>query len=411
MKMLKSRIGRTLFTGICSLFCHFGSFAQVLDCTQLTVPGDGALDVSIFTDFEWDASDGATGYIVTAGTTSGGTDILENVDVGDVVSYNLPQALPPTQTIYVSITPYNTVQGNLSCTETIFTTGIRTVPRCTEIINPTNGDALVSTTANITWIRDFSATGYLMTVYERDPNGILIWDRVDVGNGTNAKPPDFKARTRYYVTIIPYNDSGPAQGCQAITFVTGDGPPLPLCTELTIPANNSTEVPTETNLEWTQVEGIDGYLLSVGTTPRGTDILDRQDTGLENSFDLPSDLPLGTRIYTLITTYKGDLESEDCQISSFMTVVLEAIVFDNIPRFFTPNNDGFNDAWAVNSSNDLIVENVLVFDRYGKLLIRLQPGQFWNGTFNGRELPSGSYWYSVQLANFPSIKGYFLLKR
>ncbi len=384
---------------------------QALDCTSLTSPSNGAVDVSVFTDLEWTASAMAEGYRITVSTISGGNDILDRADVGDLTIYNLSQSLPPTQIIYVTIEPY-TGSTSLTCSETSFTTGEQSVPRCTEIINPFNGDALVSVTANVTWIRDFSATGYLMTVREKDPDGIIIWDRVDVGNGTNAKPPDFLPRTRYYITIIPYNDAGPAIGCQPITFTTGDAPPLPKCTTLTSPQNGAIQVKVDTDLEWDAISNIDGYLLSVGTVPRGTDILNRFDTGLDNSFDLPTDLPVGTKIYVLITTYKNTYESNDCMVSSFVTTGAPPLAFESIvPAFFTPNNDGYNDTWAVNSSDKLIVEQVFVFDRYGKLLVQLQEGQLWNGNHNGWPLPSGSYWYSVQLANFQNIKGHFLLKR
>ncbi|MGB5370226.1 MAG: hypothetical protein WBN18_07330, partial [Flavobacteriaceae bacterium] len=178
---------------------------QVPGCTQLITPADGATNVAETIDLEWDPAMGATEYYINVGTGPGGTDILDNEYVGINTYIDLPDDLPNLQTIYVSIVPSNAGERNEDCTETSFTTRANSPPRCTDIINPFNGDALVSTTANITWIRDFSATGYLMTVYEKDPNGILIWDRVDVGNGTNAKPPDFKPRTRYYITIIPYN--------------------------------------------------------------------------------------------------------------------------------------------------------------------------------------------------------------
>ena len=267
--------------------------AQVPQCTELRAPAPGEATVSVATDFSWDAAAGATGYLINAGTSSGGSDILNAVDVGAAISYDLPADLPPLTSIYVSIIPYNAMGNNLGCAEVVFDTAGNAAPSCTEIINPTDGDALVSTTANITWIRDFGATGYLMTVFEKDPNGILIWNRVDVGNGTNAKPPDFKPRTRYFVTIIPYNSFGEAQGCQAITFTTGDGPPLPACTQLTSPRDGAAQIAIDTGLEWAAVSGIEGYLVSVGTTPRGTDIIDRFDTGLDTRYDLPNGPSLG----------------------------------------------------------------------------------------------------------------------
>ncbi len=387
-------------------------FGQALECTQLFNPADGATNVPITTLFEWSQVTSATGYRINAGTSSGGLDIFDGFNVGNITSYEFANQLPPEQTIYVTIIPYDDTMENLSCPEVVFTTGTRVLPSCTEIINPQDGDALVSVTANITWIRDFSATGYFMTIYEKDPAGILIWDMVDVGNGTNAQPPEFKPRTRYYVTIIPYNLAGIAPACEPITFTTGDPLPLPDCAELTSPLPNSIQVPLDTDLSWNPVPGSDGYILSVGTAPGGANIVDNLDMGLDTMYDLPNDLPLGTRIYVQIRSIEGARESEICPLTFFDTFrPTTDKLADTIPKFFTPNNDGANDLWTVEEVEDLEIQDVFVFDRYGRLLVQLGPGEGWNGTTNGRALPSGSYWYSVGVLNFPPVKGYLLLKR
>lgn len=413
MKIFKEYFHPLFWATATCLFFGYLAMAQVPTCTQLTFPAEGEMEVSVFTDLEWDASPTATGYVILAGTSLGARDILDNVNVGNVTEYSLENiGLPGFQDIYVAIIPYNDQGLNGSCETVRFTTRQVDPPSCTEIINPFNGDVLVPVTANITWIRDFSATGYRMTVYERDLNGILIWDEVDVGNGTNAKPPDFKPRTRYFVTIIPYNEGGAAVGCQPISFTTGDGPPLPDCTQLVEPSDGSNAVSTNTTLEWEAVIGVDGYTLSVGTTPRGTDIVNAFDIRDTTTYSFNGELPQGTRIYVLVVPYKGNLEAENCRIQSFTTEGLDPEkVNELIPRFFTPNNDGFNDTWTVSSSPDISIQNISVFNRFGKLIKQLSPDQGWDGTFNGRNLPSDSYWYSVELTNGPSLKGFFALKR
>ena len=66
------------------------------------------------------------------------------------------------------------------------------------------------------------------------------------------------------------------------------------------------------------------------------------------------------------------------------------------PRFFTPNNDGFNDAWTIIGLPNPREAFVSIFDRYGKLIYQFkgnQPG--WDGTFNGAEMPSTDYWFTL----------------
>ncbi|MEZ4963182.1 MAG: FG-GAP-like repeat-containing protein [Saprospiraceae bacterium] len=91
-------------------------------CTSLTNPTNGAINVPVTTDLSWGAATGATGYKLTVGTTSGGTDILDNFDVGNVVTYDPPGDFPYNTTIYVKITPYNLDGDAVGCTEESFTT-------------------------------------------------------------------------------------------------------------------------------------------------------------------------------------------------------------------------------------------------------------------------------------------------
>uniref|UniRef100_UPI00404A9BC4 choice-of-anchor L domain-containing protein n=1 Tax=Flavobacterium sp. TaxID=239 RepID=UPI00404A9BC4 len=76
-------------------------------------------------------------------------------------------------------------------------------------------------------------------------------------------------------------------------------------------------------------------------------------------------------------------------------VVLEVTVI-NYPKFFTPNGDGDNDLWQINDIFFIEDAYINIFDRFGKLITRLlhdEPG--WDGTFNGRPLPSTDYWFQV----------------
>ena len=85
-----------------------------------------------------------------------------------------------------------------------------------------------------------------------------------------------------------------------------------------------------------------------------------------------------------------------------------------VPKFFTPNNDGYNDYWNVKGINANFNANsiIYIFDRYGKLLVKIAPtSQGWDGTFNGTPLPSDDYWYTIKLEDKREAKGHFSLKR
>ncbi|WP_308991231.1 choice-of-anchor L domain-containing protein [Mariniflexile litorale] len=95
-------------------------------------------------------------------------------------------------------------------------------------------------------------------------------------------------------------------------------------------------------------------------------------------------------------------------------VTTEVVVID-IPKFFTPNNDGFFDTWHIVGIEQLPGTIVYIYNRYGKLLkTLLQTSHGWDGTYNGNNMPSDDYWFVaevIQDGNAFQVKGHFALKR
>ncbi len=88
-----------------------------------------------------------------------------------------------------------------------------------------------------------------------------------------------------------------------------------------------------------------------------------------------------------------------CNASDTMMVY----TFDKIivPNVFSPNSDGVNDDWeikAIGAYPNLIVE---VYNRGGNLIFKSDKGypKAWNGTYNGKPVPVGTYYYIINLYN------------
>ncbi|WP_142784415.1 T9SS type B sorting domain-containing protein [Changchengzhania lutea] len=97
------------------------------------------------------------------------------------------------------------------------------------------------------------------------------------------------------------------------------------------------------------------------------------------------------------------------------TVNVEKLLIDYM-KVFTPNNDGYNDYWQIIGINALIQPIIYIFDRYGKLLKQLNPNaRGWDGTCNGKVLPSSDYWFKIIYKDDNNIerefKEHFTLKR
>jgi gliding motility-associated-like protein len=128
-------------------------------------------------------------------------------------------------------------------------------------------------------------------------------------------------------------------------------------------------------------------------------------TGLSNSgVSAPIASPTVTTTYTLIVTGAGG-----CPASAIIKVnVLEQMV---IPNTFTPNADGINDTWSIPALGAYPNCAVNIFNRHGSPIFRsIGYGKDWNGSFNGYVLPSGTYYYVVDLKDGGKpLSGYVVL--
>ncbi len=108
----------------------------------------------------------------------------------------------------------------------------------------------------------------------------------------------------------------------------------------------------------------------------------------------------------LYKVYVKDVKNNCGSINKLISVI-------GFPKYFTPNNDGINDRWQVYGISDVFQpnSNILIYDRYGKLLKQLSPlEEGWDGTFNGKKLPTDDYWFSVKLQDGRIFKNHFTLK-
>ncbi|KAA1246720.1 T9SS type B sorting domain-containing protein [Aquimarina sp. RZ0] len=75
----------------------------------------------------------------------------------------------------------------------------------------------------------------------------------------------------------------------------------------------------------------------------------------------------------------------------------ERIRLIGFQKYFTPNGDGMHDTWNLINMENQIRTLIYIFDRNGRLLKQLIPGERgWDGTYNGKLLPSSEYWFRVE---------------
>ncbi|MFA5619321.1 MAG: T9SS type B sorting domain-containing protein [Weeksellaceae bacterium] len=84
-----------------------------------------------------------------------------------------------------------------------------------------------------------------------------------------------------------------------------------------------------------------------------------------------------------------------------------------IPNFISPNKDGINDTWVIRGISNYPDVNIRIFDRYGKLFVdqlNHKNSEVWDGTYMGRAVKSGSYWYIIQLSDGRKYVGALAVK-
>jgi len=95
-------------------------------------------------------------------------------------------------------------------------------------------------------------------------------------------------------------------------------------------------------------------------------------------------------------------------------IVKKTFYILDYPKFFTPNNDSYNDTWQIKNLDKRGFEasKIYIFDRYGKLLKQIVTSENgWDGIFNNTNLPATDYWFVLELTNGKTVKGHFALIR
>jgi gliding motility-associated-like protein len=69
-----------------------------------------------------------------------------------------------------------------------------------------------------------------------------------------------------------------------------------------------------------------------------------------------------------------------------------------IPNAFSPNADGINDTWIIDGREIFPDALISIYNRWGQMLYQARgDGEAWDGTYNDRFVPTGTYIYIMEL--------------
>ena len=269
---------------------------------------------------------------------------------GNGTKLNAGDFLNTTQTIYI----YNEDPLNKTCfNETNFKVNITQIPA-------------VDTLSNFTECDSFQLPSLTNGSYYTQSNG----------NGTKLNAGDFLNTTQ---TIYIYNEDPFNKTCFNETNFKVNITQTPTVDNLSdITQSNSFLLPNLTNGDYYSQPNGNGTKLNAG------DFLNTSQT---------------------VYIYNEDSYNAACSNETSFKVNINSDL--EIPNYFTPNNDGLNDYWVIQNNSQ--ISEILIYDRFGKLIAKPNISIGWNGNINGKLSIPNSYWYLITLKNGKKYKGSFSL--
>ncbi|MCF6132961.1 T9SS type B sorting domain-containing protein [Flavobacterium wongokense] len=147
----------------------------------------------------------------------------------------------------------------------------------------------------------------------------------------------------------------------------------------------------------------DSQSITVTATGQGNNFEYQLDNGPFQDSNVFENVPSGMHTVTVRDKY-------GCGSTTIQALVV------NYPKFFSPNGDGYNDSWNIRDLSTETNAKIIIYDRYGKMLSQIRPSTGgWDGTYNGKLMPSDDYWFSVSYTDEHQMpqefRAHFAMKR
>ena len=147
-------------------------------------------------------------------------------------------------------------------------------------------------------------------------------------------------------------------------------------------------------------QGQSASLNGIGTgTPFWSPSSDLDNSTIFN----PQATPIITTNYILTVT-----DANSCSNSDTVLITVIPLTFNGvIANVFSPNGDGINDTWYIENIKYYPKNEVSIYNIYGNIVFNKQAyNNDWDGTYNGKPLPDGTYYYVVKIdETSAAIKG------
>ncbi|MDR3625300.1 MAG: fibronectin type III domain-containing protein, partial [Ignavibacteriaceae bacterium] len=259
---------------------------------------------------------GATGYILRVGTTSGGTDIVNDVNVGNILTYPISGLIANTHYYY-----------SVKATDGANTTSASSEITAITLLGPPTATAAslmapTSFTANWTANPTGGATAYLLSV-GTTPGGTDVMSDANVGNVLSYSVTGLLASTTYYYSVKAFDGINASASSNEITTATTAPTNVPLIA----PVNGLTGVSVLPTFGWSDIFNETTFTVKISTDSAAFDShviatkITAQNATSWATADTLSGLPLsnGTKYYWQVSVQGGSSDGLTSSIYHFTT--------------------------------------------------------------------------------------------
>jgi len=332
----------------------------------------------------WSSVAGITNYQLDVGTSSGGTQVLSNQNVGSGTSYAV-SGLNPNTTYYYRVRANNWSVPVTSVNSNIISA--LTTPAAPVIGSPTPATAAPwDQQFVVIWSASTGATSYSVDV--ATDNGFLSMVSgypKTLSSGSEAT--GLTGGTQYYYRVRAVNAGGSSD-------VSGY---MPETTYATVPVTSAASGVTSSSFtaNWNAPTGATSYLLSVGTTSGGTQVLNSVSTAT-NSYTISSGLSAGTTYYYFVRVVDN---SGTTPVNSNITSVLTVPNPPVLNGRTTATGSSVVVTWAASTSATGYFIDVATDNGFTNMILNnVSAGSGTSYTVNG-VTPGTNYYYRVRASN------------
>ncbi|KAF0142681.1 MAG: fibronectin type III domain-containing protein [Stygiobacter sp.] len=351
----------------------------------------------------WNASAGATGYkLDVSADPNFGSFIAgyNNLDVGNVTSFNVNSGLSSGSTYYYRLRAYD-IDGITGYSNVISLVMPPPSPVATEATNKTE----VSFSAN--WNSSAGSNGYKFDV-STDLNfgaGTYVagFQNKDVGNVTTYSVVGLTGGTTYYYRIRSYNSSGESANSGTITILTIPVPPNATAA--------SSLAQTSFVAEWGTVTSATGYRLDVSTSATfaaGNFVTGYEDIDVGNvlSYTVNTNLSAGITYYYRVRAYNATGTSGNSNAINLITIPPNPVSIA-ATNFSTSSFDANWNAstGATKYYVDVSTDAAFAAGTFVTGFENLDAGNVITYTINTNLSAGTTYYYRVRAANVSGTSG------